>query len=342
MQLIDTHCHIHSADYPLDIAEVDQHCREAGVTQMICVGTDADDSRRAVEFVMNRPNSWASVGQHPHEAKYGTEPLKAIRGLVEAESSTRLETGDSSRGSARFFDVLIEKEGADEEAGPAAEDLRKPALPTSLLKDTASLVSPSAPSSSSLAAGEAGAAPRRATPGWRSEVTARQGKIVAIGECGLDYFYGHSSKEDQERALRYQIELALEYDLPMIFHVRDAFDDFWPIFDSYTGVRGELHSFTDTTQNLDKALTRGLFIGVNGIMTFTGNDWQLEVARRIPLDRLLLETDAPFLTPRPLRGKVNEPARVLLVAEFLSDLRQEPIDELAHHTVLNARRLFSL
>ncbi len=165
-------------------------------------------------------------------------------------------------------------------------------------------------------------------------------KIVAIGECGLDYFYGHSTKQEQEKALRYQIELALEFDLPLIFHVRDAFDDFWPIFDSYQGIRGELHSFTDDATNLSKALTRGLYIGVNGIMTFTKNDWQLEVAKAIPSDRLLLETDAPFLTPKPLRGRVNEPARVLLTATFLSDLRQEPLEELAQHTTTNARHVF--
>lgn len=173
------------------------------------------------------------------------------------------------------------------------------------------------------------------------EVSAdAQRKIVAIGECGLDYFYGHSTKAEQEKALRYQIELALEFDLPLVFHVRDAFDDFWPIFDSYQGVKGELHSFTDNLTNLSKALTRGLYIGVNGIMTFTKNDWQLEVAKAIPRDRLLLETDAPFLTPKPLRGKVNEPAQVLLTARFLSELRQEPLEELAHYTTTNARQVF--
>ena len=167
-------------------------------------------------------------------------------------------------------------------------------------------------------------------------------KIVAVGECGLDYFYGHSSKEDQEKVLRYQIELALEYNLPLIFHVRDAFDDFWPIFDSYQGLRGVLHSFTDTQVNLDKALERELYIGVNGIMTFTKNDWQLEVSRAIPVKNLLLETDAPFLTPAPIRGRVNEPANVMLTARFMSELRHVSVEELANQTTANARQLFSL
>ena len=255
MQLTDTHCHVHSADYPLPITDMDAHNREAGVEYLLCVGTDAADSELAVRFVADRLHSWASVGQHPHEAKYGLEPLQKLRALVASD---------------------------------------------------------------------------------------RQRKIVAIGECGLDYFYGHASKEDQEKALRYQIELALEYDLPLIFHVREAFDDFWPIFDSYQGIRGVLHSYTDTGANFSKAMARGLYIGVNGIMTFTKVAEQLEVAKQIPIDKILLETDAPFLTPVPLRGTVNEPAHVLLVAQFLSELRQIALSELARQTTANAQQLFSL
>lgn len=169
---------------------------------------------------------------------------------------------------------------------------------------------------------------------------AKKSKVVAIGECGLDYLYNHSPKEDQILVLKYQIELALECGLPIVFHVREAFDDFWPIFDSYKGVRGVLHSFTDTQKHLDMALERGLYIGVNGIMTFTKNAWQLEVAKAIPADRLLLETDAPYLTPAPFRGKVNAPANLRYVAEFMSELRQEPLNQLAAATTQNARQLF--
>ena len=167
-------------------------------------------------------------------------------------------------------------------------------------------------------------------------------KVVAVGECGLDYFYNHSPKQDQVAALQFQIELALEHNLPMIFHVREAFDDFWPIFDSYQGIRGVLHSFTDTQANADKALERGLYIGMNGIITFTKNDDQLAMAKRIPLQKLLLETDAPFLTPAPHRGTVNEPARTRVVAEFLATLRDEVLADLAAQTSKNARELFGL
>jgi TatD DNase family protein len=169
-----------------------------------------------------------------------------------------------------------------------------------------------------------------------------QPKVVAIGEAGLDYYYSHSPKEDQVKLLEFQIELALETGLPMIFHVREAFDDFWPVFDKYQGVRGVLHSFTDSMDNLKRALEHGLHIGVNGIATFVRDPAQLEVYKAIPTDRLLLETDAPFLTPVPYRGSINEPKRVAAVADFLADLRGESTDVLAETTTSNACNLFKI
>jgi TatD DNase family protein len=167
-------------------------------------------------------------------------------------------------------------------------------------------------------------------------------KIVAIGECGLDYFYNHSDKKDQFTSLEFQLQLAKEHSLPMIFHVRDAFEDFWPIYDNFRGIRGVVHSFTSSTQDLDQALSRGLYIGLNGIMTFTKDENQLVSAKAVPLDRLVLETDAPFLTPAPLRGKVNEPKNVSLTAEFLAQLRGEDLPALASATTQNACHLFGL
>ena len=175
---------------------------------------------------------------------------------------------------------------------------------------------------------------------------ANRPKVVAVGECGLDYYYEHSVKEDQITLLKTQIELALSSDLPLIFHVREAFDDFWPIFESYQSVtepiRGVLHSFTDTPANLERALRHGLCIGVNGIATFTKKPEQLEVYRSIPLENLLLETDAPFLTPNPYRGTICEPYHIRTIAEFLADLRQEPLGRLAQATTQSARTLLGI
>lgn len=169
-------------------------------------------------------------------------------------------------------------------------------------------------------------------------------RLAAVGECGLDYFYSHSPVDAQLAALRFQMELALELRLPLIFHVRQAFDDFWPVFDDYAktapAVRGVLHSFTDNLANLDKALDRGLLIGVNGIATFSRDPSQQAVWRRLPLDSVLLETDAPFLTPVPLRGKVNEPAFIGLVADRLAELKQLTPGEIIQAATENANSLF--
>ncbi|MDB5178681.1 MAG: putative Uncharacterized deoxyribonuclease YabD [Patescibacteria group bacterium] len=167
-------------------------------------------------------------------------------------------------------------------------------------------------------------------------------KVVAIGECGLDYFKSETTREDQERALRFQIELGLKRDLPMIFHVRDAFPEFWRILDDYDGVRGLVHCFTAGLPELEGSLDRGLSIALNGIMTFTKDPRQLEAARRVPLDRLVLETDCPFLTPTPHRGKRNEPANIALTAKFLAELRGEALEDLEHATSRNAEKLFKI
>ncbi|HEY1835609.1 MAG TPA: TatD family hydrolase [Candidatus Saccharimonadales bacterium] len=171
---------------------------------------------------------------------------------------------------------------------------------------------------------------------------ATKPKVVAVGECGLDYIYEHSPKEAQAKILRLQIELALEADLPMIFHVRDAFDDFWPIFDEYKNIRGVIHSFSASQKELDEILKRDLYVGLNGIMTFSKNSAQLAAAKAVPLDKLVVETDAPFLTPAPERGKICEPKHVQLTAQFLSDLRGETLETFAAATTRNACQLFGL
>lgn len=168
-----------------------------------------------------------------------------------------------------------------------------------------------------------------------------QPKVIAIGECGLDYLYNLSPRNDQIKILNFQLDLASRVGLPMIFHVREAFDDFWPIFEKYKDIRGVLHSFTDNEENLKRAISRGLFIGVNGIATFAKPE-QLETYKKIPLENLLLETDSPFLTPTPYRNEVNEPKYIRTIAEFLSKLRTEPLEVIADATTKNAMRLFNI
>ncbi len=170
----------------------------------------------------------------------------------------------------------------------------------------------------------------------------KRDKVIAIGECGLDYYYNHSDKEDQLELLRYQIELATLNKLPIVFHVRDAFTDFWPMFNTFSGVRGVLHSFTDSIENLNIAVSKNLMIGVNGIATFAKQAEQISMYKTIPLENLVLETDAPYLTPIPHRGSINEPKYIKDIAVFMAKLKETTIEEVAKHTTRNAMKLFGM
>lgn len=166
--------------------------------------------------------------------------------------------------------------------------------------------------------------------------------IVAIGEVGLDYFYDNSPRNVQFEALQAQLQLAQDNNLPVIFHVREAFADFWPIFDNFTNLKGVLHSFTDDQRNLEKGFERGLYVGVNGISTFTKDQAQRDLYASIPLDRMLLETDAPFLAPITRRGKTNQPAFLAEIAEYHAALRAVDYDTVARQTTQNAKKLFGI
>ena len=166
--------------------------------------------------------------------------------------------------------------------------------------------------------------------------------VVAIGEIGLDYYHERTDRALQTQILRAQIAATLESGLPYIFHVRDAFADFWKVVDEFKIERAVVHSLTAGTKTLNKILERGWYVGLNGIMTFTRDHAQLEAARAVPAGRLLLETDAPFLAPAPKRAKVCEPKHLRLTAEFLAGLRGESLEELATQSTANALKLFKL
>ena len=171
---------------------------------------------------------------------------------------------------------------------------------------------------------------------------AGQGAAVAIGECGLDYYYNHSPKASQLALLEFQLDLAQKHQLPVIFHVRDAFDDFFPVFDNFSGLKGVVHSFTAGKKVLDKILARDLLVGLNGIITFTKDSAQIDMAKAVPLSRMVLETDAPFLTPVPYRGTICKPEHVLETARFLCGVRGESLNILAEETTQNAEKLFGI
>lgn len=171
-------------------------------------------------------------------------------------------------------------------------------------------------------------------------------KVVAVGEIGLDYYHEYTSKADQEKMLRMQLEAGAEAGLPFVFHVREAFAGFWKIFDSYSSsdkpLSGVIHSFSAPPDVLDEVLSRGLYVGLNGLITYTSQESWRDSAKKAPLDKILLETDAPFLTPVPDRGKRCEPRHTATVAEFLAKLRDEELSILAEVTTKNTVKLFGL
>ena len=169
----------------------------------------------------------------------------------------------------------------------------------------------------------------------KDTVSEFSGKPIAIGEVGLDYRNGMGEREAQIRLFEEMIELALSNDLPLVFHVRDAFDDFWPIVDNAGVSRAVVHSFSDSPENLEKALSHDFYVGVNGLATFADLPTP-------PLEKTLLETDAPFLAPVPVRGRVNEPSYVPFVAKFLAEKHGASVSEVAEVTTRNAETLFRI
>ena len=161
---------------------------------------------------------------------------------------------------------------------------------------------------------------------------------VAIGEVGLDYSRSEANRKNQIKLFERMLQLAKDNNLPVIFHIREAFDDFFAITDNFPDIRGVVHSFSDNSKNLKKSLEKDFYIGVNGLATFAP---ELPI-REIPLGRILLETDAPFLTPTPFRGTVNEPAHVKEICAYLSNITGESEASIAEITTKNAKQLFQI
>ena len=168
-------------------------------------------------------------------------------------------------------------------------------------------------------------------------------KMIAIGETGLDYHYMNSSSEDQQFAFRKQLQIAVELNLPVVLHSREAEADTISILKEIpVPALGVAHSFTSSLKMARTLLDMGWYLGINGIVTFKNAEDLREVVRWIPLDRLLLETDSPFLAPVPYRGKPNKPSNIPVIASFIAELRKIPIEHLAEKTSENAHRLFSI
>ncbi|WP_429950245.1 TatD family hydrolase [Enterococcus sp. AZ170] len=169
-------------------------------------------------------------------------------------------------------------------------------------------------------------------------------KVVALGEIGLDYYWMEDPKEVQDRVFRRQIAIAKEMNLPISIHTRDAMEDTYKILkeEDIRDIGGIMHSFSGDPEWMAKFLEMGMHISLSGVVTFKKALEVQEVAKAVPLDRLLVETDAPYLAPVPYRGKRNEPGYTRYVVEKIAELREVPFEEIAKQTTTNAHRLFRL
>ena len=246
---VDSHCHLQSVSDPDGAIE---RAREAGVTAMVCVGTDLETSRQAIDLAARHPDVRATVGLHPHDAS---------------------KLGDE----------------------------------------------------------------------WaRLETLAESAEVVGVGETGLDFHYLHSPEGEQEAAFRAQIQLAKRLDRALVVHSRDAWrDTFRVLADERPPSRTVLHCFTGGPGEARRALDLGAFLSFSGIVTFPGADGVRAAAGITPLDKLLVETDAPYLAPVPRRGRENEPALVTLVGAAVATAAGQAEAEIAERAAANAAVVFS-
>jgi len=177
------------------------------------------------------------------------------------------------------------------------------------------------------------------------EQQARAKTLIAIGETGLDYHYKHSPIETQKHFLRAYLKLAHACQLPVVIHCRDAFADFFKILDEeyqWDGKHGPgvLHCFTGTLAEAQQVIERGWYISFSGIITFKKSENLKQVVKEMPLEKILIETDSPYLAPQSKRGKPNEPAYLPEIAEVISQIKGIPAELVMHQTTANARQLF--
>lgn len=183
---------------------------------------------------------------------------------------------------------------------------------------------------------------------WQSELAlvdaSDRSDVVAVGEVGLDYHFSTEFREEQKQALRIQLELASQWDLPVNIHLRDATGDFVEIIEDcrHLGLRGNLHAFSGSAEIFDRLLRSGdWYVGIGGVVTFKNAGIAKEL-ERIPLERILLETDAPYLAPTPLRGTRNESSNIPLIAAKVAEIKGVSLEEVAARTTSNAKKLFSI
>ncbi len=174
------------------------------------------------------------------------------------------------------------------------------------------------------------------------ELCKQNDKIKAIGEIGLDYHYEDIPREIQQKAFRAQMELARELGLPVIVHEREAHEDGMKIVDEFPDVKGVFHCYSGSAEMAKELVKRGWYIGFTGVLTFKNARKAVEVAASIPLDRIVIETDCPYMAPEPFRGKRNDPGKIYRMAEKLAEIRGVTVEEIQRITTENGKRLYRM
>ena len=167
-------------------------------------------------------------------------------------------------------------------------------------------------------------------------------KVIGLGECGLDFYWDKEHINEQIELFHWHIKKSIEFDLPLIIHMRDATEATFNVLKEYNKLKGIMHCYSGSAEMAPLFLELGLHISLGGPVTFKNAKVPKEVAKIVPLDKLLIETDSPYLSPHPFRGKTNEPMRVKLVAEEIARLRELPYEKIAEVTTKNAIQLFSI
>lgn len=305
--LVDTHCHIHDHDYRLSDANILALARKNNVRKIITIGTDPIDSTYACNYAALHPGVFWSFGFHP-EVLRPEAPQKPKATNQSAQKNPQETPARSLKPSLALHQDLTQLL-TQVESGPSHLVL-KGVTPSARLREIIDALKAAAP-------------------------ILRAPQLVAIGEIGLDYHFGAENRKEQIRLLEIMLQFAEKLKLPVSFHVRDAFADFWPVFDNFHLVPSVLHSFSDSESTLTEALKRDLYFGVNGLSTFA-------TIPHAPLERIVLETDSPFLTPKPFRGKINMPAYTKIVAAWAAAFYGLSASEVARITTKNAEKIFRL
>ena len=252
MNLFDSHCHLTAEAFDEDVGPVLARARAEGVTELVTIASDLDDTTRALELARNTDGVWCSAGLHPHEAD-------------------------------RFDDSTI-------------SGLRR---------------------------------------------LAAEPEVVAIGEAGLDFHYDNAPRERQYECFEAQLALAAELDLPIVVHSRDADSATAGLLRAAAGVRGVLHCFTGGPGLLEAGLEAGWMVSFSGIVSFRRFEGA-ELVRQVPDERLLIETDSPYLAPVPNRGRRNEPSFLPLTCAAIAGIRDQAPEAIAELTRRNARAFYGL